>query len=459
MSERGDRTYLHVPFAEKAQAQEHGALWDRIAKKWFAEAGSDLSPFRRWLPKNESSLGAPSADPRIEFLEVLRSKGLILKGQPIMDGQLHRVPVVGDKAGQTSGAYVGYLDGRPAGFIQNFKQATEDRWKAGAQHVPMGAIERARLEADSEEKRRERAQVREQAQNDASAIAGRTWAAARPAAPDHPYLAAKGIKPGELRVGAPGQTMPRTGKQGKPAAVNIEGRLLVPLRDQTGKLWSIQTISADGTKMFQTSGRIAGCHTVLGELAHDKAVIVAEGYATAATLHEATGLPVVAAFTAGNILAVAAVYRQAEPDRTIVVAGDNDHTKLPGKNVGKLKAEEAAAMVGGFALLPSFPPSDKGTDWNDYAAVNGVDKTGRDFLDALRAVLPRAPSYEHSAREAVSAPETAAKSEPARNAGRAIADYWNKMTVRGTKDGNAALSNRLMEPQTVPAIGRTRSSW
>lgn len=104
-------------------------------------------------------------------------------------------------------------------------------------------------------------------------------------------------------------------------------------------------------------------------------LLVAEGYATGATLHEATGLSVAVVFNAANLAAVARAYRAADPERPILVAGDNDHhlprRAVPLPNVGREKAEAAAAMVGGVAVLPSFQPGDRGSDWNDLARREG----------------------------------------------------------------------------------------
>lgn len=122
-------------------------------------------------------------------------------------------------------------------------------------------------------------------------------------------------------------------------------------------------------------------------------LLVAEGYATGATLHEATGLPVAVAFNAGNLAEVARVYRAADSSRPIIIAGDNDHhlprRAVPLPNVGKEKAEAAAAAVGGVAVLPSFPAGDRGSDWNDLARHQGhqpVTAAMRSALDQLQRV-------------------------------------------------------------------------
>lgn len=148
------------------------------------------------------------------------------------------------------------------------------------------------------------------------------------------------------------------------------GRLLVPVRGVDGRLWGIQRGDVDGSKLFLKGARTEGGHVLIGgQPTPGVPLLAAEGYATRATLHEATGLPVAVAFNAGNLLAVAKVYRATDPSRPIVIAGDNDHhlprRVVPLPNVGKEKAETAA--VGGIAIVPFFPAGDRGGNWNDLA--------------------------------------------------------------------------------------------
>lgn len=128
---------------------------------------------------------------------------------------------------------------------------------------------------------------------------------------------------------------------------------------------SLQIIAADGTKRFFKGGKKQGGFYCLRE-PHEKGdILIAEGYATAATL--ADRLPddaVYCAFDSGNIKSVALSIRQRYPTKTIIIAGDNDHR---GKiNTGKIKATEAAQAVCGHVLIPEFEQGDQGTDWNDY---------------------------------------------------------------------------------------------
>ena len=392
-----DRTYLAVPYAEKDQAKAHGAKWDREAKAWFAPAGTDLAPLNAWLPPRVALHIEPTLDPRQEFGEAIRQAGLKLDGAPEMDGQLYRVQVVGDTGQQRSGAYVGHLDGHPAGYIQNFKAGTQQNWKSGAPMQALGAQDRARLNAEAAQKSHERAIRRESAAQAAALTAVAAWEAAAPAPADHPYILAKQIEPGELRVGRVGQTIPYTDKNGVPREANLEGRLIVPLRDIDGRMMNIQTIDPDGSKNFHKDGRVEGMHTIVGgQLGPDSPIIIAEGYATASTVSRATGLPVIAAFNAGNIAPVAQLYRDRYPERSVIVAGDNDHSKNADQNVGRRKSEEAAVSVAGYTMLPNFAPSDPGTDWNDYAQSHGLDSTGQAISSAMRSIEAKQMAVEAS---------------------------------------------------------------
>ncbi|WP_158601027.1 MobF family relaxase [Teichococcus wenyumeiae] len=296
------------------------------------------------------------ADAAADFAVALHRVGLRLSGPVTMDGTLRRVAVEGDRKGQKSGSYVGHLDGWPAGYIRNHKTGTEIRWKADRPVVQMTLGDRAAFVAEAAAKSAERARARHDIQERAAKMAQRLWAGSAPAT-SHPYLAAKGVQAHGLRQ-------------------DRRGRLLVPVRGVDGRLWGVQRVDVDGTKLFLKGARTEGGHALIGGRPKPGAsLLVVEGYATGATLHEATGLPVAVAFNAGNLLAVAKAYRTADPSRPIVIAGDNDHhlprRAVPLPNVGKEKAEAAAAAVRGVAALPSFPPGDRGSDWNDLARRQG----------------------------------------------------------------------------------------
>jgi antirestriction protein ArdC/phage/plasmid primase-like uncharacterized protein len=389
MTTTDDRTYLAVPYDEKDDAKQLGAKWDRQAKAWYVPAGMDLEAFTPWLPAHGSVHIAVDADPAAQFAEALRECGLLPDGPVQMDGQMHRVPVVGDKGKERSGAYVGHRDGKPAGFIQNFKTGAKTNWKVSAQAAALGAQDRARMAAEAAQKRHERARERERQYERTAQEVDAIWTAATPVA-SHPYLAEKGAPSHGLRQGTDGQTITVQDREGADHEISIAGRLLVPVAGADGRMTSLQLIDSAGTKMFMPNGRVEGGHFVIGDLDRPGPLLIAEGYATAATLHEIMDMPAVVAFNAGNLTAVAQACRARDPDRAIYIAGDNDHRReAEGKpNVGREKAEQAAAVVGGFTLLPTFAEHDNGSDWNDLARTEGRDAV-RHHLMAAIAVAER----------------------------------------------------------------------
>ena len=290
-----------------------------------------------------------------EFADALHRAGLRPKGAPIMDGQKHRVPVEGDSKGKRSGTYIGHLDDRPAGYIHNFKTGEEIRWSASRAAREMSPTERAAARERMEADRAARETSRNHQEAAVSHLAVAIWDGAKPAR-NHPYLIAKGIQPHGLRQ-------------------DSRGNLLVPMHDVDRRLWGVQKINEAGKKLFMRDGRKQGTHTLLGELQPGAPLVIAEGVATAASIREATGFATVAAFDSGNLELVARAFREQDPARPIIIAGDNDH-HLPRRdnplpNVGLEKAAAAAQAVAGVVLTPAFAPTDKGTDWNDYAAQHG----------------------------------------------------------------------------------------
>lgn len=376
---RDERTLLAVPFAQKDEAKLAGARWDATARAWFVPVGAELAPFEAWLPGK-----AQSVDPVAQFADALRRAGLQVE-RPEMDGQLHRVPVEGDRGRDRSGAYKGHLDGHPAGFIQNFKTGEKVNWKASGLLQPASGQDREQMAAAAAQKLRERTEERELMYERTAGLATALWDAAAPVSA-HPYLEAKGVEAHGLRQGVPGQTITVEDRDGKPREASVAGHLLVPVREVNGKLSSLQVIRQDGNKMFMPDGRVDGGHSVISDVRQPGPLLIAEGFSTAATVHELTGHTAIVAFNAGNLSKVAQAYREQFPDRTIYIAGDNDHRReAEGKpNVGREKAEEAATAIGSQALIPAFSAGANGSDWNDLARIEGREAAQLSLLVAIR---------------------------------------------------------------------------
>ena len=98
---------------------------------------------------------APALMPREEFSDALLSVGCIVTGDhPIMDGRKHRIATVGDKVSKRAGFYVGFLDGHPAGYIQNNRTGEVLKWKAKG--YQLSDEERATLNAEQATKIQQR---------------------------------------------------------------------------------------------------------------------------------------------------------------------------------------------------------------------------------------------------------------------------------------------------------------
>jgi putative DNA primase/helicase len=116
-------------------------------------------------------------------------------------------------------------------------------------------------------------------------------------------------------------------KKVKPHGIRFaRGKIVVPARDINGKLWTLQWIDGDGNKIFMTGGAMRGQFHLIGlpQGEQPSLIAVAEGYATAASIHEAKGWPIAVAFNAGNLLPVVGVLRAAYPSACIVVCSDHD---------------------------------------------------------------------------------------------------------------------------------------
>ncbi|PYE74374.1 Toprim domain-containing protein [Xylophilus ampelinus] len=185
-------------------------------------------------------------------------------------------------------------------------------------------------------------QARQAAAQDSAAVSAHVLWESGDTDSSSPYLERKGVRAHGVRC-------------------TDDGWLLIPLRDAGGRLWNVQRIApakpAKGPeKLFQRGGRKSGLWHLLGTApAQDSGspVLVAEGYATAASIHEATGHPVAVAFDAGNLIHVTRALRSLYPMAQIVVCGDDDRATQAksGTNPGRAKAEGAAQAVAG---VPAF---------------------------------------------------------------------------------------------------------
>ncbi|HBT5044672.1 TPA: DNA primase [Klebsiella pneumoniae] len=153
------------------------------------------------------------------------------------------------------------------------------------------------------------------------------------------------------------------------------GDVVVPLYDETGALVNLQLINAEGLKRTLKGGQVKGaCHLIDGQKQAGKRLWIAEGYATALTVHHLTGETVMVALSSVNLLSLASLARSKHPACQIILAADRD---LNGDGQNKATAA-AQACEGVVALPPVFG------DWNDAMMLKGEDATRIAIYAAIR---------------------------------------------------------------------------
>ncbi|MBY0411699.1 MAG: PriCT-2 domain-containing protein [Burkholderiaceae bacterium] len=292
-----------------------------------------------------------------------------------------------------------------------FYDAKQSGWKDDTAYKKPSA-------AEIEQRRKERAERNAiaaaqelAAQEAAAAKAQELWAAAAPCE-DHAYLGRKGVKSHGLRYGRFDiETVDHI--TGEVKTIGLQA-LLMPIIDRSFKIWTLQAFSAkpDGRKSLLKDGRKSGNFFVIGSkplVVNGRPVfILVEGYATGASVHEATGHMVMVCVDAGNLPKVAKNLRKDEPASTIVIAADNDST-IEG-NPGLTQANKAADAVSGVVLFPSFAPGDDtpngeaATDWNDWGKVYGAPSVA-DFFSQQLGVIDDAVAEEPAFPHVVELPE------------------------------------------------------
>jgi phage/plasmid primase-like uncharacterized protein len=285
------------------------------------------------------------------------------------------------------------FDDMRGGIVGSFADGSEHTWRA--QGVQFTEEERKAFAIENKKRKEQADREKAEAQKSAAALADDKYnKAAIASGSASKYLLRKCLDWFNYRV-----------------KVDENQALILPIRDLlTGEIASLQTIQDDGSKRFDKGGRVKACGLVLlgtdttqqhtvKDLAGFERVAIAEGFATVATTQQALGMPVVVAFSGGNLEAVAQLVRAHNPDIQIVVCGDNDTSKAV--NGGADYAAKAAALVGGVVALASGVEGR--TDFNDdYAFAGLLPDSGFDReagLKAVREAIERATAQSITERD------------------------------------------------------------
>lgn len=272
-----------------------------------------------------------------------------------------------------------------------FHLAKENGWSwtrperrlSAADIAAMREASRLKAEAAAAEKAADQAKAAE--------LATAIWNGAEPATV-HPYLIRKRVSTHGLRVGVWDVVNQETGEVRRVS----NNALLVPIKDRAGRIHSLQAIlpnkPVNGTdKLYLAGGAKAGNFYAIGkpqDVNGRKVFILAEGFATAASIHEATGHAALVCFDAGNLLPVAVAIRERQPEAIILLAADDDRftVRKDGTpyNSGVDAATKAAQEVGGLLAIPQFASLDgEPTDWNDLASREGAGVVAAQIAAAL----------------------------------------------------------------------------
>ncbi len=260
-----------------------------------------------------------------------------------------RVPLTGNGREKDGWYYLNIVNGEYVGVIGNWKTGERIEVKPGGGFEGIPAAELAALQFIRKEAEKELQKVHDQAAMDAKA-----YVDGLPSCPEnHPYLVTKGIKPHGVVFD------------------EEDGALVIPLFDISAKQTSWQKIWDESQpggkrKRFLKGGQKKGCfYHIEGTRG---TIYICEGFATGASINEATGCEVFVAFDAGNLQpaidSLKTYFSRQERSCTIIVAADNDHAKE--KNIGLEKAQDTGEAV-------VYPDGIDGTDFNDLHTELGLN--------------------------------------------------------------------------------------
>ena len=239
------------------------------------------------------------------------------------------------------------------GWVVNFRTGEKHVYKT-AKNRNWTDEQKAAFKREREAIENQRAIEEEERYAKAALLAQEKFKKAAPCV-DHPYAKRKNLLIDKIKV--------------------INNHIMIP-RYYDGEIVNLETIDQKGFKLPLKDARMKGTYSFITEKALSKdTIIICEGYATGDALFQCLNIPVIVAFTAGNIDPVAKIMRKKYPTSKIIIAADNDQWSNGG-NAGVENARKAAGSIGGaFVVYPEFPADDleKRTDWSDVFLTQGME--------------------------------------------------------------------------------------
>lgn len=280
-----------------------------------------------------------------DFREAILSTGL----NPPLDipmGKWVRFAGIGKKDSNKAGWAFMFPDGL-GGIFGDYSSDLSEVWQAAKvnTYTPEEMVD---FKAMVEKSKREAEEQREKEYDKGATKAQNETEGLKKAKKTHPYLKTKKVAPNGLLVRG--------------------DDLVMPLTNSDGAITTYQTISPDGVKKLMYGGKKKGsAYHIKG---NGTRTYVVEGFATGATVHEATKANVFVAVDAGNMMPIVENLIDKEY-KDIIIAADNDHSSET--NTGVTKAKEITRKFQGVSIAYPPPLPDRlSTDWNDYADKKGI---------------------------------------------------------------------------------------
>jgi len=281
--------------------------------------------------------------PEVQLRNAIIGAGYSPPSDIKIDGNIHRFSTDGKPKGD-SGWYIAFDGAFPAGAFGCWKEMTTTNWKAETDR-DISAADQIVISRRMSEARALRDAELKKTQVVVADVAGGIWENCLAASPDHPYLIDKNIQPNGTRV-------------------TSDGRLVVPMYDGSGEIACLQYINHKGDKAYSTGAKVSDARWLIGPET-GRTIYLVEGFATGASVHEATDSPTYLAFSTGGLSVIAGELRAKFGElQDIVIVADNDDSGAG------LKYGQAAADAHNCRLI--MPPridgfGVSGTDANDFA--------------------------------------------------------------------------------------------
>lgn len=306
----------------------------------------------------------PIADPYETFRSVLLDAGFAMDG-PVLVTADKPVRVKMTDSANKNGWYFFQIFNTDSGQQIGFgtfgdRRAPGHHTSWSSRSDQMSEPDNIRLDVERKRQAEEARRMRDAQQDEAAKVAA-DYLGKCTVPLGHPYLAAKGV--------------------GNHGLLQRHDALVMPLINTLGNVRSYQTILPDGQKRYLKDGQKNGCFHLIGQVGATAYIV--EGYATGATVHEATGQGVFVACDTANLGPVVTAARSLYPSTRLIIAADNDANGAGHKAASKAATRDSNTVV----IMVNIDPED-GTDFNDLAREKGL-KPVRDQLMPLGEVKRR----------------------------------------------------------------------